>query len=319
VTDMASPPRDGRAPRRIFLGIGICSVGILMMEILLTRIFSFTVWYHLAYLTISTALLGFGAAGSILSAYPRLIEKGVSKLAGSCSAAAGLTLIAAVAILGQNPLEPNRVLIEPVSFSFGLLGYYVAITIPFFLGGVAVAAPLSAHPAEVNRLYAADLLGAGVGCIAAVAALAAGDGAAAVFVCAAVLVAAGAVYSSGRRIAYAFAALAVALAVAAPSAKHVLEFTPVATKEVGRALAQPETEMLFTRWSPVNRVDLYRKKNPKAALWTSWGLEKGFDGPLPEVISIQYDGHNGSSVYHVIDDDTMQFLDTLAPTTTSTI
>jgi hypothetical protein len=31
-----------------------------MQEVLLTLIFSFTIWYHLAYLTISTALLGFG-------------------------------------------------------------------------------------------------------------------------------------------------------------------------------------------------------------------------------------------------------------------
>jgi hypothetical protein len=310
MSTLSDLPSIDRAPRSMSLGIGVCSVGILMMEILLTRIFSFTVWYHLAYLTISTALLGFGAAGSVLSAYPRLLEGGVSRLSGICSVAAGLALIVAVAILGVNPLEPSTILSEPVAFSFGLLGYYVAITIPFFLGGVAVAAPLSAHPAEVNRLYAADLLGAGLGCIAAVAALAMGDGAAAVFVCAAILVAAGAIYSHGRRIALAFGALAIALAVAAPSAKHILEFTPVPTKEVGRALAQPGSEFLFSRWSPVNRVDLYRKKNPKAALWTNWGLGKDYDGPLPDVISIQYDGHNGSNVYNIIDDDTMQFLDT---------
>jgi len=306
---LSDSPSDSRAPRSMSLGIGVCSVGVLMMEILLTRIFSFTVWYHLAYLTISTALLGFGAAGSVLSAYPRLLERGVSRLAGICSAAAGLALVAAVAILGANPLEPSGILVTPVAFSFGLLGYYVAITVPFFLAGVAVAAPLAAHPAQVNRLYAADLMGAGLGCIAAVAALALFDGAAAVFACAAVLVAAGAVYASGERIAIAFAALAAALALAAPSAKHILEFTPVPTKEVGRALAQPGTEMLFTQWSPVNRVDLYRKQNPKAALWTSWGLGKDYDGPLPDVISIQYDGHNGSNVYNIVDDDSMQFLD----------
>jgi hypothetical protein len=297
------------APRRIYFGIGVCSIGILMMEILLTRIFSFTVWYHLAYLTISTALLGFGAAGSILSAYPRLIEKGVSRIAGVCSAAAGVTLLISVAILASNPLEPSGVLLEPVSFGFGLLGYYVAITIPFFLGGVAVAAPLSAHSAEVNRLYAADLLGAGLGCVAAVAALAAGDGAAALFVCAAILVAAGAIYTFGERHALLFGGLALVLLAAAPVANRVLTFVPVPSKEVGRAISQEGTRMLYTRWSPVNRVDLYQKKNPKASFWTTWGLAQNYRGPRPDVLSIQYDGHNGSNVFNVVDENSMQMLD----------
>jgi hypothetical protein len=201
------------------------------------------------------------------------------------------------------------VLLAPLSFSFGLLGYYIAITIPFFLAGIAVAAPLSAHPREVNRLYAADLLGAGLGCVAAVAALAAGDGAAAVFVCAAILVAAGTCYTLGQRRAWLFGAMALALLVAAPVARHVLEFTPVPSKEVGRALSQPGTKMLYTRWSPVNRVDLYQKKNPKSSFWTNWGLARSYKGPRPDVLTIQYDGHNGSNVFHVVDDDSMQLLD----------
>ena len=80
---------EGSASWRTYAGIGVCSVGVLMMEILLTRIFSFTVWYHLAYVTISTALLGFGAAGSILSAdrksrlhFRRKSEKEPSPAAG---------------------------------------------------------------------------------------------------------------------------------------------------------------------------------------------------------------------------------------------
>ena len=142
------------APARTYAGIAVCSIGVLMMEILLTRIFSFTVWYHLAYLTISTALLGFGAAGSVLSAFPGLSRGDVSRLAALCTAGAGLTLIAAIAILASRPIEPSLILQEPVSFSIGLLGYYLAIAVPFFLAGIAVAAPLAAYPAQVNRLYA---------------------------------------------------------------------------------------------------------------------------------------------------------------------
>jgi hypothetical protein len=298
------------APARTYAGIAVCSIGVLMMEILLTRIFSFTVWYHLAYLTISTALLGFGAAGSVLSAFPGLSRGDVSRLAALCTAGAGITLIAAIAILASRPIEPSLILQEPVSFSIGLLGYYLAIAVPFFLAGIAVATPLAAYPAQVNRLYGADLFGAGIGCIAAVAALAAGDGAAAVVVCAAILVAAGGFYVFGQRLSLGLGILALALLLVAPSAHRVLEFIPAPTKQVGWALAQPGTRMLFTRWSPVNRVDLYETGDPRQSFWTKWGLGRGFEGLKPRVLSIQYDGHNGTNVFQVEDDESLRLLDT---------
>ncbi len=56
---------NGHPRASVFGGILLCSLGVLMQEILLTRIFSFTIWYHFAYLTISTALLGFGVASVV--------------------------------------------------------------------------------------------------------------------------------------------------------------------------------------------------------------------------------------------------------------
>ena len=52
----SSEIQDRAVPAPVYGGIFLCSLAVLMQEILLTRIFSFTIWYHLAYLTISTAL-----------------------------------------------------------------------------------------------------------------------------------------------------------------------------------------------------------------------------------------------------------------------
>jgi hypothetical protein len=281
-----------------------------MMEILLTRIFSFTIWYHLAYLTISTALLGFGAAGSVLSSFPGLYRHDASRLAAFCTAGAGIALVFAIAILASRPLDPSLILVEPAPFAVGLLGYYVAITIPFFLAGIAVAAPLAAYPERVDRLYSADLLGAGLGCAAAVTALVVVDGAAAVFVCAAILVAAGGAYTFGQRSSLAFVALALALLLGAPFADRVLQFIPTPSKEFGKALTQPGTRTLFTRWSPVNRVDLFEKDDSRQSFWGNWGVGKSFLGEKPRVLSIQYDGHNGSNVFEVNETDSLELLDT---------
>ena len=81
-----------------------------------------------------------------------------------------------------------------------------------------MAVPLSAWPERADRLYAADLLGAGLGCAAAVLALDRLDAAGALCVAAAALAAGGAAYALPGRRALAPAALAAALLAAAPFA-----------------------------------------------------------------------------------------------------
>lgn len=290
-------------------GILVCSVAVLMQEILLTRIFSFTIWYHLAYLTISTALLGFGAAGSLLAAYPGWMKRDPTALAARCASLAGLALIAVMAVLGRVPLSPSVMLSAPAQFFTLLLGYYAGVVLPFFLGGVAVATPIAAFPAAASRLYAADLFGASLGCLLAVAALSTLDGAGAVVVCAAVFAAAGACYAFPRREARIHGALALGLLAAAPFAERAIVLVPTETKMLGQALRTPGTELMFTRWSAVNRVDLYRDANPRAAFWSGNGVARGSRAALPLVLSIQYDAHNGSNVFRVDGPDALAFLD----------
>ena len=175
--------------RSTYAAIFLCSVGVLMLEILLTRIFSFTIWYHLAYLTISTVLLSFGAAGSLLAAFPRLLKR-PARLSAMSAAGAGVTILIAIFYLAPRPIDPATLFENPVPFFLGLLKYYVILTIPFLLADISIAAPLTAYPKRVNLLYASDLAGAALGCGLAVAALTWIDGVAALCAAAAILVAA---------------------------------------------------------------------------------------------------------------------------------
>ena len=52
--------------------IFLLSAASLALEITLTRIFSVVEWYHFAFMSVSVALLGFGASGSVLARWPRL-------------------------------------------------------------------------------------------------------------------------------------------------------------------------------------------------------------------------------------------------------
>ena len=49
----------------------------------------------------------------------------------------------------------------------GLLALsYVVIAVPFVFSGVTVTLALTKFPGHVEQLYAADLVGAGLGCVA---------------------------------------------------------------------------------------------------------------------------------------------------------
>jgi hypothetical protein len=305
-------PSDQQAPApRVYAGIFVCSLAILMVEILLTRIFSFTIWYHLAYLTISTALLGFGAAGSLLSAFPSLLERNAQQLAGRCAAGAALALLLALGILGRLPLDPQDMYTQPGIFFLALSGYYVVIAVPFVLAGMAVSIPLAKYPAQVNRLYAADLFGAGLGCLAAVAGLTWLDGAGAVFVCAALFFLAAALYGSRRGFRWRMLSLAAVATAGVPFAQDVLVFEPAASKALGTALKQTGSALLFTRWSPINRVDVYRDANPYFNYWSMSGLNPEYRGPKPFGLTIVHDGHNGTNLFQVSTPglDDLQLLD----------
>jgi hypothetical protein len=52
--------------------IFLLSLGVLLLEIALTRIFSFSLWYHFIYVALSVGLLGYGASGAVLAVSERL-------------------------------------------------------------------------------------------------------------------------------------------------------------------------------------------------------------------------------------------------------
>src|SRR5207342_1681672 len=54
---------EGTADRGLVAGIAATSAALLMTELVLTRIFSVTMFYHFAFLAISIALLGLSASG----------------------------------------------------------------------------------------------------------------------------------------------------------------------------------------------------------------------------------------------------------------
>ena len=59
----------------IYWGVFFIALATLAWEVLLTRIFSATMYYHFVFISISLAMLGFGCSGIIVFLFPNLFSR----------------------------------------------------------------------------------------------------------------------------------------------------------------------------------------------------------------------------------------------------
>ncbi|GAB4536932.1 MAG: hypothetical protein Kow0063_23040 [Anaerolineae bacterium] len=298
---------ERKASWPLYLGVFTTSMAVLTLEIALTRIFSVSLWYHLAFMVISTALLGFGASGTLLTLRRDLIEK---RLERNLTRFAGLTAIAIVisfAIMTRVPLDPLAPLAEGLTAGERtrqtmllitlLLVDYVLVVIPFFFAGLSLGGAFSAFAKRISSLYFADLIGAGIGCLVVIGGLwlLPGQG---VVLFAAGLAALGAFFFSrlqwgpetGPRSSLATflaGAGAILLFGLAPFADRFLPLYIPPSKPLSQAYTDPSIDLVYTGFTPFARVDVMYREG--ASLGT-WGISQNCTAPpSPEQLFITID------------------------------
>ena len=150
-----------------FVAIGLISAAILAFEVLLMRLYAIVGWHHFAYMMISIALLGFGASGTALALLGGRLAGRFPAAFAVCAALFGVTAIVGVALALRLPFNPLAIVWDPFQlFWLGLA--YAALVPPFFFGATALGLAFSRFPQAIGRLYACDLVGAGLGAPAVV-------------------------------------------------------------------------------------------------------------------------------------------------------
>ncbi|HJU87732.1 MAG TPA: hypothetical protein VJ788_10215, partial [Gemmatimonadota bacterium] len=115
-------------------------------------------------MVISLALLGFGASGSALAIGRRWVA-GRERIAyGLTAPLAGLAYDLAYRLAARIPFDAFELMAVPRQFLWLILTYLV-LAVPFFLAGLAVALAFLIGRESVGRVYAANLLGSGVGAV----------------------------------------------------------------------------------------------------------------------------------------------------------
>jgi hypothetical protein len=264
--------RDGPMRSTNYAGLFLVTMATLMHELLLTRIFSVTMWYHFAFMAISIAMFGTTVGALVVYLLPRRFppERATAQLA-SFALAYAATAVASLAIHLRTPISDEESFLR----SPALLASYVVIAVPFALSGVVVTLALTRFPRRVARLYAADLCGAAAGCIALVHLLEWTDGPSGILVIAAASAAGALLFAAGdgRRLLAAGAgatALGLLLLAAAP-APWVQG--PGGLLRVHFARGRPEPPHLYERWNSFSRVHVDGDPSTRVEP-TGWGLSK---------------------------------------------
>ena len=285
---------ENRPPKLIYAGIAAAAGAVLLLEIGLTRIFSYTIWYHFAYLTISVALLGFGASGSVLAAFPSLRER--RGLLSGWALAAQLGVLVCLVVVDRVRLDPLAIGTDPFQLA-RLAVYYLAVALPFFAGGFLVAAPLGAFPTHVSRLYFWDLVGAGAACGLVVPLIWwLGTPVATALSTVAFAFAAWAYAEPGLRMRRALAAVVLsAITIGYASGGS---FNAAPTKFVSQWLDDPRAELAYSSWSPISRVDVVTFDPPlETGSYIEWGISLLYEGTAPGFYMIGNDGDSCAVMY----------------------
>jgi len=149
-------------PRSIYPAVFLISAAVLGLELVLMRCLRIATWSHLSYFVISTALLGFGASGTLLS----LVGKQI--IARWRTVMWTMLLLFAVAVpccfqLAQRLPVDIRQLPYELGQAGVLLGVHLLLLVPFFLGACAVGLGLMVAGERTPAVYGANLLGSGLG------------------------------------------------------------------------------------------------------------------------------------------------------------
>jgi predicted membrane-bound spermidine synthase len=246
--------------RRVFsLAVATASMATVALELVLTRIYSVTMYYHFAFLAISVALLGLATAGTTISLLPRVFTAArTSPLASLFMIGFALGAVWSLAAAVGNPISLRNWGANVA----GLAHIYVAAAAPLLCSGFAISLAISSAGPDIGRIYMFDLVGAGVGCVLLVPAIGALGAPGALLVVAGLGAAAALLFALAARASWPRFRLAAGVAAALALALLFLGATEGSARRFGLvrnpAKFLGSRPVLFERWNSFSQITVAR-------------------------------------------------------------
>ncbi|HTL33155.1 MAG TPA: hypothetical protein VL326_08525 [Kofleriaceae bacterium] len=240
-----------RATRSTLIGVFLLCFANLLLEVLITRLFSATMYYHFTFMAVGLAMFGIAASGVYVFLRGEKLTGDVDRQMRIHAQAFAIATLAALIFATRFPVFSGGKIPE---WSFGMLMHLIALIVltalPFFFSGVVVALALTWFKDDVNRVYFYDLAGAGAAAVLAGIVLGLLGGPTAVLACAfAALVAAALLDGSAR---FRWVPTGVAAAFVVLNLVHpIIKLGSV--KYEGKTLA-------FEKWNVFSRITVDKRR-----------------------------------------------------------
>ena len=144
------------------LSIGLLAGATLAYQVLLFRLLAIVQWHTFIATIVSLALLGHGAAGTALALAGRRLLPRFPTAYASSSALFAVTAPACWALAQQLPFNGLELVWNPVQLGW-LAGLFLLLALPFFFAACSFGLAFMHSQERIAVLYAADLVGAGLG------------------------------------------------------------------------------------------------------------------------------------------------------------
>ena len=282
--------RGTGAPRAVVAGVALIAFAGLLYEVLLTRIFSVTLWYHFGFLAISLAMLGTAASAVLCFLFPEALAG--TRHRRNLGASALVFAVCAPSVVAFHLSMRLPSYETPLAF-YAVFGAQLGLFfVAFFFAGLCIAIALFRYAARVGVVYAFDLVGASLGSFLVVPLLYRASPLALVFLVSAAACGAAAFFwragaaARGAPTAAGIAGLACLGLAVANDGLGLLEVSTIKAYASGH-FQQTEGRKLLELWSPVSRLAVLAPSNRNPQ--TLDGLFVTNDAGAPTVLR-RFDG-----------------------------
>jgi hypothetical protein len=270
---------DKARMRGIYGGLFLTALSALMLEILLTRIFSVSTWYYFAFFAISVAMFGLTVGALIVYLFKDyfpddLLPERLSLAAVLMAVSVDLALMVFLSL----PFDPRLTGVGIFSTVF----VYLVIALPFICAGVVFCLCITRFASEITRIYAYDLTGAAVGAFLVFPVLNAMDAPSAVFLVGAASALASLVFArasseGAKGVNYKISAIAFIVLAAFTLVNATMG--AVRVEWVKGKRNNPENEL----WNTFSRIAVYPLKFTTKPY--SWGLSPAY---VPKYVTAEH-------------------------------
>jgi predicted membrane-bound spermidine synthase len=262
-----------------YLGVFMISGLLMALQILMSRIFSVTTWYHLAFLVISVAMFGMTlAALSVYKGNEISQRNNHAALMAKACGRFGWTIVLALGVQLCIPIVNSGITESLTSLPI----VSAAIVLPFYFAGQILSLALTRAPYAVERTYGVDLLGAAGGCLFALALMSFVDAPSGVLLLSALAFVCAWLFAKSGDVAVSLKKTVPALGLALLAAVNIAAPHKVIYPFIVKGEYWPQSKLSHDEWNSISRVTVSsEQKNVRPFYW-------GASRELPQDLKASY-------------------------------